>query len=580
MAKYNIDTIRHSMAHLMVHAIMRVFKDKRVSLGIGPTIENGFYYDIDIDQRITEEHFPQIEEMMKTIIKENIALERKVLSRDEAIKLFEEKGQNFKVELIGDLPKDEIITCYTQGEFIDLCKGPHVEKTSNLPHFFKLLSVAGAYWRGSEKNKMLQRVYATCFFTKKELKDYIHFLEEAKKKDHRKLGKELHLFLFDHKAPGSPFFLPKGAIVYNELKYFIRRLCKIFDYQEVITPLILDVDLWKTSGHYDNYRDDMFFTETENMDYAIKPMNCPGNMIIYKHHKFSYRDLPLRFTDFGRLHRREKSGSLSGLTRVRTFTQDDGHIFLDQKEIGDEIERLLKMFHICYNHFKFSEIKISLSTRPEKRVGGDKSWDEAEAALKKALETNNYEYTVNEGEGAFYGPKIDFEIADALRRHHQLGTIQLDFQLAERFDLKFVDNNGELKRPVIIHRAILGSLERFFAIYLEHCGGAFPFWLAPEQAVIIPVRNDNHLEFASKLCQNLKDRSIRVNLDSRNESLGLKTRQAQTSKIPYMIVIGDKEVQGNCVSIRKYGEKTSETVSIDKLIEIFENKLQEKYPNC
>lgn len=565
MSKFDIDTIRHSTAHLMAQAIMRLYPDEHVQLGIGPVIDNGFYYDIDMDYHLTDEDLPKIEEMMQSIIKENLEITRKEMTKEEALKYFSEENQELKVDLIENFPEGETITCYTQGEFLDLCRGPHVNTTRDLPKNFKLLHTAGAYWKGDSSNKMLQRVYAACFADRKELRNYLNFLQEAKKRDHRKLGKELDLFLFDKVAPGSPFFMPKGSFVYNALVDFIRRVYVKFEYDEVITPQILDTELWHTSGHYENYQENMFFTHVENRDFAVKPMNCPCHMLMYSHFKYSYRDLPLRYADFGRLHRNEASGSLAGLTRVRTFCQDDAHIFLPMDKIQEEILQLMDMFFMCYDHFGFKDVRILLSTRPEKKVGDDAMWDVAENALKEALDASGKEYKINEGDGAFYGPKIDLEIADALNRYYQLGTIQLDFQLPERFNLKFTNQNGEEERPVVIHRALLGSLERFFGIYLEHIGGAYPFWLAPDQAVIVPVRNESHLEFANNLCHELKSLGLRVRVDDRNESMGYKTRQIQKGKIPFMLVIGDREMEGNSVSLRAYGSKTSESLSIDDL---------------
>ncbi len=579
MAKYDLDTLRHSTAHLMAQAIMELFPNENVQLGIGPTIENGFYYDIDMTTKLTEENLKQVEEKMKEIIKRNLPVVRHEVSRAEALKLFEERGQKLKCELIRDIPEGEVISYYTQGEaFFDLCTGPHVEKTSELTFWFKLLHTAGAYWRGDQTRPMLQRIYAACFSSKEELREYLTMLEEAKKRDHRKLGKELELFIFDPVAPASPFFMPKGTMVYNGLVDFMRRIYKKFDYQEVITPQVLDSDLWHTSGHYEKYKENMYFTQIDDREFALKPMNCPCHMLMFSHHRYSYRDLPLRFADFGRLHRYEKSGVVAGLTRVRTFCQDDAHIFIQTDGIQDEIKTLMNMFFIGYEHFGFKKIKIGLSTRPEMRVGSDEAWDQAEAALKAALDSSGRDYFVNEGDGAFYGPKIDIQVADAIGRYHQLGTIQLDFQLPDRFDLKFTNQNGEMERPVVIHRALLGSLERFIGVYLEHVGGAFPFWLSPEQAVIVPIKNEQHLEAAQKLAMELKKKGFRVRVDDRNESMGFKTRQAQTGKIPFMLVLGDKEIEENAVAVRKYGEQKTETMPRADLIALFETLDLEKVP--
>lgn len=579
MAKYDLDTLRHSTAHLMAQAIMELYPNDKVQLGIGPTIENGFYYDIDMTKKLTDEDLKTIEEKMKEIIKRNLPVVRHEVSREEAMKLFADRGQTLKTELIRDIPEGETISYYTQGDtFFDLCTGPHVEKTSDLTFYFKLLHTAGAYWRGDQNRPMLQRIYAACFSSKEELKEYLTMLEEAKKRDHRKLGKELELFIFDPVAPASPFFMPKGALVYNGLVDFMRRIYKKFDYQEVITPQVLDVDLWHTSGHYEKYHENMYFTQIDEREFALKPMNCPCHMLMFSHHRYSYRDLPLRFADFGRLHRYEKSGVVAGLTRVRTFCQDDAHIFIQSEGIQEEIKTLMNMFFIGYEHFGFKKIKIGFSTRPEKRVGSDAVWDQAEAALKAALDSSGREYFINEGDGAFYGPKIDIQVADALGRYFQLGTIQLDFQLPDRFDLKFQNDKGEMERPVVIHRALLGSLERFIGVYLEHVGGAFPFWLAPEQAVIIPVKNELHLEAATKLEKELKAKGFRVRVDDRNESMGFKTRQAQTGKIPFMFVLGDKEIEDKAVAVRKYGEQKTEVMPQATLFTMLETLDLEKMP--
>jgi threonyl-tRNA synthetase len=553
----------------MAQAISRVFGDTHVQFGIGPVIENGFYYDIDMEHRLVEEDLEKIEKEMEKIISEGLEITRKVMTRDEALAFFSDKKDELKQDLINSLPEDEEISCYQQGEFIDLCRGPHVENTRQLSKHFKLLSIAGAYWRGDENNKMLQRVYAACFSDRKELKKHLTYLEEAKKRDHRKLGKELELFHFNSVAPASPFFMPKGAFVYNKLIDFMREIYRIYDYQEVITPQILDSDLWHTSGHYEHYKDNMYFSRIDEREYAVKPMNCPCHMLMFKHYKYSYRDLPMRYADFGRLHRYEKAGAVTGLTRVRTFCQDDAHIFIDMERIQGEISKLMEMFFICYEHFGFTGIKVNLSTRPEKKSGDDATWDQAESALEEALKKSGHEYFIKEGDGAFYGPKIDVEIADALGRYYQLGTIQLDFQLPERFGLTYTNADGNEEKPVVIHRALLGSLERFFGVYLEHVAGAFPFWLAPEQAVIVPVNNDIHLEFASKLQRDLFKKGLRVKVDDRNESMGYKTRQIQKSKAPYMIVIGDREMESNSVSLRKHGEKKTTSMSIEELTNLF-----------
>jgi len=554
-----LDTVRHSAAHIMAQAITEMFADEEVKLGIGPVIEHGFYYDIDMETKITDAHLKEIQNRMKKIIKAKLPIERHEISRKDAIEKFKEQKQFLKLELIQDLPEGEPITYYTQGKnFFDLCRGPHVEHTGQIPMSFKLMHTAGAYWRGDEKRPMLQRVYAVCFSSKEELKEHLHFLQEAKKRDHRKLGKDLNLFHFETAAPASPFFMPKGAFIYNRLVDFMRNIYTKYGYDEVITPQVLDVDLWHTSGHYENYKENMYFTHPiDGKEFALKPMNCPCHMLMFKHYKYSYRDLPMRYADFGRLHRYERSGVVSGLTRVRTFCQDDAHVFIQPEEIRNEIEKLMEMFFICYEHMGFKDIKVNLSTRPEKKIGDDATWDQAEEALRKSLENSGHEFSIKEGDGAFYGPKIDIEIADALKRYHQLGTIQLDFMLPERFDLKYTDSDGTDKRPVVIHRALLGSLERFIGVYIEHCAGVFPFWLTPEQIKIVPVNLESHEKFCDDLCLELKKIGARVSIDKRNESLGKKTREIQKSKTPFMIVIGDNEMNSDKISVRKYGEQNT-----------------------
>lgn len=578
MAKYDINTVRHSSAHLMAQAIARLWPELHPQFGVGPVIENGFYYDVEMEHKISEDDLEKIEKTMQQIIKEDLPIEPVIMERQEAIDFFKKEKQQLKVEIINDLDPDETISCYKQGEFIDLCRGPHVERTGQLSPHFKLLNVAGAYWRGSEENQMLQRIYAVSFLDKKQLKAHLQFLEEAKKRDHRKLGKELELFHFEKVAPASPFFMPKGAFVYNELVEYVRRLYRKFDYQEVITPQVLDSDLWHTSGHYEHYKDNMYFSRIDEREYAVKPMNCPCHMLMFRHYRYSYRDLPLRYADFGRLHRYEKAGAVAGLTRVRTFCQDDAHIFLPIDKIQDEIEQLMKMFFICYEHFGLSKMKVNLSTRPLKKAGDDKTWDLAEGALKEALDKSGHQYFIKEGDGAFYGPKIDIEVSDALGRYHQLGTIQLDFQLPDRFDLKFTNQEGQEERPVVIHRALLGSLERFFGVYLEHVAGAFPFWLAPVQAVIVPVKNEHHLEYAQKIQTQFKEQGLRIDVDDRNESMGYKTRQIQKSKTPYMIVIGDKEISEDQLSVRAYGEKKTDSYKTRDLLDKFRELDRQKYP--
>jgi threonyl-tRNA synthetase len=569
MAKYDLDTIRHSTAHLMAQAVSRVYKGHNPQFGIGPVIENGFYYDIDLDVKIADEDLEKIEKTMQEIIDEKLPVKRMVMSRDESVEFWQNKNQPLKVEVVSGIPADQEISLYEQGDFVDLCRGPHVENTGHLPKFFKLLHTAGAYWKGDSNNKMLQRIYAVSFNTKKQLEDHMVFLEEAKKRDHRKLGKEQELFHFESVAPASPFFMPKGTTVYNELVAFMRRIYVKYGYDEVITPMLLDSELWHTSGHYEHYKENMYFSQVDKREFALKPMNCPCHMLMFKHYKYSYRDLPMRYADFGRLHRYESAGAVAGLTRVRSFCQDDAHIFISMEGIETEIVKLMEMFFICYDHFGFKQIKIGLSTRPESKAGDDATWDTAEAALKGALDKTGHAYHINAGDGAFYGPKIDIQIADAIGRWHQLGTIQLDFQLPDRFDLKYTNQEGNDVRPVVIHRALLGSLERFIGVYLEHIAGIFPFWLSPEQAVIVPVSTDKHLEFCKKLNSELKDMGFRIKLDERNETMGYKTRQIQQSKVPFMLVVGDREMENQAVSIRGYGEQASKSLTIAELKDYF-----------
>ena len=578
MAKYDLDTIRHSTAHLMAQAVDRIYKSKNPQFGIGPVIENGFYYDIDLDEKIADEDLEKIEKVMHEIIDEKLAVKRMVLTRDEAVEFWKNKNQPLKVEVVSGIPADQEISLYEQGEFVDLCRGPHVESTGHLPKFFKLLHTAGAYWKGDSNNKMLQRIYAVSFNTKKQLEDHMIFLEEAKKRDHRKLGKEQELFHFESVAPASPFFMPKGTTVYNELVAFMRRIYVKYGYDEVITPMLLDSELWHTSGHYEHYKENMYFSQVDKREFALKPMNCPCHMLMFKHYKYSYRDLPMRYADFGRLHRYESAGAVAGLTRVRSFCQDDAHIFISLEGIQDEIVKLMEMFFICYNHFGFKEIKIGLSTRPESKAGDDATWDVAEAALQGALDKTGHAYHINAGDGAFYGPKIDIQISDAIGRWHQLGTIQLDFQLPDRFDLKYTNEEGKDVRPVVIHRALLGSLERFIGVYLEHIAGIFPFWLSPEQAVIVPVSTDKHLEFCRSLAKDLRDLGFRVKVDERNETMGYKTRQIQQSKVPFMLVVGDREMENQAASIRAYGEAASKSLTIVELKEYFTKLNLERVP--
>ncbi len=560
----DLDRLRHSASHIMAHAIQNLWPQAK--FGIGPTIDDGFYYDLDLAVAITPEDLPRIEAEMAKIIAKNDPFVRKEYSRAQAEELFQKLGQPFKLEIIRDLNQDQY-SVYSEGEFQDLCRGPHIERTGKLKAF-KLLSIAGAYWRGNQKNKQLQRVYGTAFTSKKELEDHLFQIEEAKKRDHRKLGKELDLYSFHALAPGSPFFHPKGTVLYNRLVQYIRELYSPYNYQEIITPQILDVSLWHQSGHYENYKDNMYFIESDEHDYAVKPMNCPASTLVFSNSRRSYRELPLRLADFGRLHRFEKSGALSGLTRVRTFCQDDAHVFCMPEQIQDEIQKLIDMIMDTYKVFNFGDVKIFLSTRPEKRVGSDELWDTAEGGLRNALEKREIPYTINAGDGAFYGPKIDFVVNDALKRGWQLGTIQLDFTLPERFQLEYIGADNSTHRPVMIHRAVLGSIERFLGVLVEHYAGAFPFWLAPVQVMVVPIGPDQ-MNYCATALTKLKSLGYRAEIDGRNESMGLKTREAQMQKIPMTLVAGAREVEGNSFSVRKYGEKNSNVMTEAEILDLF-----------
>lgn len=558
-----LDTLRHSTAHVLAHAVSNLYPGAK--FGIGPTIDDGFYYDIDLDVALTPEDLPKIEAEMKKIVGENQPFIREELSAKEAEALFAKMNQPFKVEIIKTFGND-VYSIFKEGSFTDLCRGPHVDRAGRIK-VFKLLSIAGAYWRGDQKNKQLQRIYGTAFLKQKDLEDYLFMIEEAKKRDHRKLGKELDLFSFDPAAPGSPFFHPKGAVVYNRLTSYVRELYECFNYQEIITPQILDVALWKKSGHYDNYVENMYFTEVEERQFAVKPMNCPASTFVFASQKRSYRDLPLRLADFGRLHRFEKSGALAGLTRVRSFCQDDAHVYCMPEQIEDEIKQLIDMITETYEVFGFQNIQVYLSTRPDKRIGTDELWDTAEKALEAALKSKGMPYKINKGDGAFYGPKIDFVVQDALKRPWQLGTIQLDWNMPERFELSYVGADNSAHPPVVLHRAVLGSVERFFGVILEHFAGAFPFWLAPVQAVVIPI-NTEHNDYCREFMTKLKAAGVRVELDDRNESMGLKTREAQMRKVPMMFVAGGRERDSGTFSVRKYSEKASTVMNQDEILKV------------
>ncbi|HDR3886516.1 TPA: threonine--tRNA ligase [Bacillus cereus] len=554
-----VEIARHSAAHILAQAVKRIYGDAK--LGVGPVIENGFYYDMDLQSSVNVEDLPKIEKEMKNIINENVKIERVEISREEAKKLFQEMNDSLKLELLEAIPNEESVTLYKQGEFVDLCRGPHLPSTGYLKAF-QLTHVSGAYWRGDSNNQVLQRIYGVAFASQKELENYLHFVEEAAKRNHRKLGSELELFMFSEEAPGMPFYLPKGQIIRNELEAFLRKIQNEYNYQEVRTPFMMNQELWEKSGHWGHYKDNMYFSEVDNKSFALKPMNCPGHMLMFKNKLHSYRELPIRMCEFGQVHRHEFSGALNGLLRVRTFCQDDAHLFVTPEQIEDEIKSVMAQIDYVYKTFGF-EYEVELSTRPEDSMGDDKLWEQAEAALANVLQSLNYKYRLNEGDGAFYGPKIDFHIKDALNRSHQCGTIQLDFQMPEKFDLNYIDENNEKIRPVVIHRAVLGSLDRFLAILIEHFGGAFPAWVAPVQVKVIPVSNAVHEQYANRIADKLAQAGIRVERDIRDEKLGYKIREAQMQKVPYVLVIGDKEMESKAVNVRKYGEEKSEVVSLD-----------------
>jgi threonyl-tRNA synthetase len=547
--EYGREVFWHSSAHIMAQAIKRTFPEAK--LGFGPNTDDGFFYDIELEHRIAESDMAKIELEVKKIIKEEHPIVRKEISKDEAVAFFKEQHETLKAEHIEEIHgRGDTISVYTQGDFTDLCAGPHLPNTKKISKYFKLLSVSGAYWKGKEDRPMLQRIYATAFPSKEELAEYLERIEEAKRRDHRKLGKELKLFSFHGDvAAASPFFLPKGTVIYNGLMNYMRDLYKRYNYDEVITPQILDVNLWHTSGHYQNYKDNMYFTTIDEREFAVKPMNCPTHALIYSEHKHSYRDLPIRLADFGRLHRYEKSGATHGLTRVRTFCQDDAHIFCSESQIKSEVASVIAMINEVYETFDFNNIIIELSTRPEKSVGSDEMWEKAETALKDILIENKIDFEINEGDGAFYGPKIDFQVRDALGRSWQLGTVQLDFSMPERFELEFQNTGGDQERPVMIHRALLGSLERFIGILIEHYAGNFPLWLAPTQLMFIPIA-DRHVDYCESLSKYFKEMDIRTEVDARKEKMGFKIREAELSKIPYMIVVGDKEMEALELAVR------------------------------
>lgn len=564
---------RHTASHILAQAVRRVFPDAKVKLGIGPAIDNGFYYDFELDHPISTEDFSAIEKEMKKIVKENLPITRSEKSREDAIAWAKEKQEPYKEELIRDLPEGETISFYTQGEFTDLCAGPHLLSTGKLKNF-KLMSVAGAYWRGSEKNPMMQRVYATAFFDKESLDEYLFKMEEAKKRDHRKLGKELDLFSLQEEGPGFPFFHPKGMAIKNQLTDFWRKVHYQHGYEEISTPMILSSQLWKTSGHWDHYRDNMYFLKIDDQDFAVKPMNCPGGMLMFKRRRYSYRDLPVRMAELGVVHRHEVSGALHGLMRVRCFTQDDAHIFMTKDQIEEEIIGVLDLTESVYNIFGF-KYHVEVSTRPEDSMGSDEDWEAATNALKSALDKKGWTYKINEGDGAFYGPKIDIHLEDCIGRTWQCGTVQLDFQMPERFDLTYDGADGEKHRPVMIHRVVFGSIERFIGILTEHFAGAFPCWLAPVQVKVMSI-TDRTQEVAKAIEKQLKDRLIRVEGDYRSEKIGYKIRQAQMEKVPYMLILGDKEAEDGTVAVRKRGEGDIGSMKTEDFLKMLQKDIDGK----
>ncbi|QHT46418.1 threonine--tRNA ligase [Bacillus sp. SB49] len=566
-----VKMMRHTAAHVLAQAIRRLYGD--VHLGIGPVTENGFFYDIDMDHMLTKEDLPVIEKEMKKIIEENYPVTRESMTREEAHALFE--GDPYKEQLIDRVPDDEGISIYRQGEFVDLCRGPHVPSTKWVGAFV-LTNVAGAYWQGDKEKPMMQRVYGKAFPTKAELDEHSALLEEAERRSHRKLGKELNLFFFSEEAPGMPFYTKNGQIIRNELEGFLRCLQQAHDYEEVRTPLMMNQRLWKQSGHWHHYKENMYFSEVDDQTFAMKPMNCPGHMLIFKNQLHSYRDLPIRMSEFGQVHRHEYSGALNGLLRVRSFCQDDAHIFVRPDQVEDEIASALRLIDEVYRTFGF-EYTVELSTRPEKSMGEDAMWNQAEEALKSVLDRLPNDYVINEGDGAFYGPKIDIHIKDALQRSHQCATVQLDFQMPEKFDLTYVDETGAKVRPVVLHRAVFGSIDRFLGILIEHFAGAFPVWLAPEQVKVLPVSPIAHEAYAGRVIEHLKRSGIRAEVDAREEKLGYRMRDAQMSKTPYIIVVGDAERDNHSLNVRIYGQKESETVSLEaflqKVTKLIENRV-------
>jgi threonine--tRNA ligase len=561
----------HTSTHIMAQAVKRLYPNAK--LGTGPALDNGFYYDIDLEEKLTVEDLEKIEKEMKNIVSESLDIVRKEVSRNEAIEIMKNRNEDYKVEIINGLPEDATISLYQQGEFIDLCAGPHLPNTKYVKAF-KLTSIAGAYWRADANNKQLQRLYGVSFEKKKELDEYLKLLEEAKLRDHRKLGKELDLFSMHEEGPGFPFFHPKGMVLRNTLEKFWRQEHEKAGYDEIKTPIILNEALWHQSGHWDHYKENMYFTKIDDEDYAIKPMNCPGSILTYKSHLFSYRDLPLRWAEMGQVHRHELSGALHGLMRVRTFTQDDAHLYVLPSQVKDELIGVIELADYVYSIFNF-KYHVELSTRPENSMGTQEQWDIATNGLIAALEEKNINYIVNEGDGAFYGPKIDFHLQDAIGRTWQCGTIQLDFQMPERFDIHYIDNNNEKQRPVMLHRTIFGSIERFIGILIEHFAGKFPLWLSPVQVKILPI-SDKFADYAYEVQKELKNLGIRVNVDARAEKIGFKIREAQLEKVPYMLVIGEKEVENNTIAVRSRDLGDLGSMKKEEVIEKFVKEIEEK----
>ena len=564
-------TLRHTASHILAQAVKRLWPEAK--LAIGPAIDKGFYYDIDMEHTLTPEDLGKIEKEMSRIVKENLPITKSVMSRQEAIEFFKSKNEDYKVELIEDLPEDAVISCYSQGDFIDLCAGPHVASTGKVKAF-KLQSIAGAYWRGDEKNKMLQRIYGTAFEKKEDLDAYLHLLEEAAKRDHRKLGKELGLFVIKEEGPGFPFFLPKGMALRNELENFWREVHHEFDYEEIRTPIILNKQLWETSGHWFHYRENMYTTIIDDEEYAIKPMNCPGGILVYQNDMHSYRDFPLRYAELGLVHRHELSGALHGLFRVRAFTQDDAHVFMLPDQMQSELMKVIELFDRIYSQFGL-KYHVELSTKPDNAMGDDAIWEAATEALRNAIEAKGIPYVINPGDGAFYGPKLDYHIEDSLGRTWQCGTIQLDMNLPERFQIDYVGEDGQKHRPIMIHRACFGSMERFIGILTEHYAGAFPTWMAPVQVKILPI-SEKHVEYAKELAKQMHRDYVRVEVDDRSEKIGYKIRQAQMAKVPYMLVVGDKEVEEGTVNVRKHGGDELGSVPFEEFFNSIKIEIKER----